>query len=76
MTVKSDISIHPGEYLLEVLSERNMTIEELAKRVDYPPHRIRDIINGDRSLNASLACKLNAILKVPAHIWVGLELEL
>jgi HTH-type transcriptional regulator/antitoxin HigA len=74
-TYTSDLAIHPGEYLEEVLEEIGMKQAELASRLGRPTQAINEIIKGKKSITPTTAIELEDVLKVPAHIWIGLEAE-
>lgn len=72
---QSDLAIHPGEFLEEVLEDAGMTQAELSKRVGRPLQAINEIIKGKKSITSATALELEDVLKIPAHIWLGLESE-
>jgi HTH-type transcriptional regulator/antitoxin HigA len=74
-TYYSDLAIPPGEYLEEVLHELGMSKSELAKRMGRPAPKLSAIIKGTKAITAETALQLERVLKVPAHIWMGLESE-
>lgn len=74
-TYISDLAIHPGEYLEEVLEDIGMSQAELSNRVGRPTQAINEIIKGKKSITPTTAIELEDVLKVPAHIWIGLEAE-
>ena len=63
-----------GEYLLEVLSSRGMSIDDLARAIDYSPQKIRSIIKEESELTIETACKLHIALDVPVDVWLGMQL--
>jgi len=72
---QSDLAIHPGEFLEEVLEDIGMSQAELSKRVGRPIQAINEIIKGKKSITSATAIELEDVLKIPAHIWIGLESE-
>jgi len=74
-TYISDLAIHPGELLEETIEEIGMSQAELANRLGRPTQAINEIIKGKKSITPATAIELEDVLKVPAHIWVGLESE-
>lgn len=72
---QSDMAIHAGEFLEEVLEELGMTQDELSKRMGRPAQAINEIIKGVKSITPTTAIELEDVTKVPAHIWIGLETE-
>ncbi len=71
----ADIAIPPGETLLEMLEENNMTQAELAKRIDMSRKHINQLIKGKTSLTAETAIKLEKIFELPANFWLNLETD-
>ncbi|KAB7885198.1 HigA family addiction module antitoxin [Poseidonibacter ostreae] len=72
---QSDLAIHPGEYLEEVLEDLSMSQSDLSHRIDRPAQMVNEIINGKKSITPTTALQLEDVLGVPAHIWTGLENE-
>ena len=71
----SDLAIPPGELLKETIEETNMSPAELASELREPRQAINAIIKGEKSITPAMAISLESVLKVPAHIWTGLETE-
>jgi len=72
---QSDLAIHSGEFLQEVLEDLGMSQIELSHRIGRPTQMINEIIKGKKSITPTTAIELEDVLKVPAHIWMGLENE-
>jgi len=72
---QSDLAIHPGEYLEEILEDIGMSQAELANRIGRPKQMINEIIKGKKSITPTTALELEDVLGVPSHIWLGLESE-
>jgi HTH-type transcriptional regulator/antitoxin HigA len=45
-TVTSDLAVPPGDYLQEVLEEREMSQAELARRIGRPVQTVNEIVKG------------------------------
>jgi HTH-type transcriptional regulator / antitoxin HigA len=73
--VHSDLAIPPGEYLEEVIDELGMSKDELARRMTRPPSKLSPIFKGKKAIAPDTALQLEKVVGVPAHIWLGLELE-
>ncbi|NUM54311.1 MAG: helix-turn-helix domain-containing protein [Candidatus Hydrogenedentes bacterium] len=71
----SNLAVPPGEYVDEVLSDLGMTKHELARRMGWTVSRLDALVEGSAPIEAETAALLESILKVPAHIWTGLEKE-
>jgi HTH-type transcriptional regulator/antitoxin HigA len=63
---KSDIAIHPGESLRELIEEINLSQKELADRMGITPKTVNEIINGKTSLTSENAIKLERIFGISA----------
>lgn len=70
-----DLLIHPGETLAEVLVDRNMTQNELAVRTGVTPKHISKVVNGNASITADFAAKLEYALNIEASFWMNLQSE-
>jgi len=74
-TLRSDLPVPPGEYLLEVLREKGLTQADLARRMGRPLQPINEIVHGKKAITAETALQMEQALGVPAHIWTSLEAE-
>lgn len=63
----------PGEKLLEVLRERNMSQTQLARRLGRPKKLISDVIKGKATITPDTALQFEQVLEVPAATWLELE---
>lgn len=55
MTKNGLPSIHPGEFLAEILADLGMSQAEFARAIDVSPMRISHVIKGSRQVTAELA---------------------
>lgn len=72
---QSDLAIHPGEYLEEILEDIGMSQAELSNRLGRPVQAINEIIKGKKSITSTTALELEDVLGVPSNVWIGLESE-
>ena len=63
----------PGDKLLELLDERQMSQTELCQRTGRPKKTINEIIKGKAQLTAETAVQLEMVLRVEARVWTELE---
>ena len=63
----------PGETLLEVIGEREMSQAELAKRMGRPKKTINEIIQGKTAITPETALQLERVLGIPASFWNNRE---
>ena len=66
-------TIHPGEFLLEILSDRGITQTHLAKHIGVEAGVINLICRGKRGVSASMAKKLARALGTDPELWVNLQ---
>jgi len=62
-----------GDYLLEELQERNVSLEELAKGLRVDVAELNDIIDGARSITPLLAAKMERFMGISAEYWLSLQ---
>ena len=65
--------IHPGEQLIEMLKELEVTQYRLARTVGVPPRRINEIVHGRRSVTADTALRLGKALGMTPEFWLNLQ---
>jgi len=63
----------PGATLLDILEERGMTQNELAKRMGRTPKLINEIVKGKAPITEETALQLEHALGVPASFWNNRE---
>jgi len=63
----------PGETLLEVIEDKEMSQVELAKRMGRPQKTINEIIQGKAALTPETALQLERVLNIPASFWNNRE---
>lgn len=68
-------AFHPGEFLQEEIEERHILKKDIAKSLDILPHHLSEIFAGKRNISAKLAVRLEKILGISAHYWLGLQME-
>ena len=68
--------IHAVEILLEdSMKPLGIGINQLARDLDAPPHRISAIVNGTRSITADTALRLGTYFRVSPETWLGLQVD-
>ncbi|MCP3960888.1 MAG: HigA family addiction module antidote protein [bacterium] len=65
----------PGQRLLEVLAEKEMSQVELARRIGRPKKTISEIVKGRTAITADTALQLQQVLGEPAAAWLKLEAD-
>jgi len=70
-----DHASHPGELLAEELEERGMSQRALAQEIGRPVQAINEICRGRKRITAETALALQDTLDIPAHVWLGLQMQ-
>ena len=68
-----DLIIHPGETLLEILQDKNMSQKELAIRSGMTEKHISSVVNGKSPISVSFAKKLEYVLGIECSFWTNLQ---
>ena len=68
-----DVVAPPGDTLLEVLEDRQISAAQLAVSTAQPPEVIQGILQGNTAISADTARRLEEALGVPATFWKNLE---
>ena len=72
--VKSALqTIHPGEFLYEILAELGMSQASFARKIGVAPMRISHIVNGDRPVTAELALLFGRAFGQSPQYWLNLQ---
>jgi addiction module HigA family antidote len=66
-------AVHPGEHLVEELSELGMSAAELARRLGVPTNRVTSILNGRRAVTGDTALRLAHFFGTSAEFWLNLQ---
>ena len=66
-------TVHPGEFLREILEERGITQSRLARHIGIEPGVINLICCGRRGISAAMAKKFARALGTDAELWVNLQ---
>jgi HTH-type transcriptional regulator/antitoxin HigA len=69
----SNIAVHPGNTLKELLENINMTQTDLAARTDLTPKTINEIIQKKNPITPETALKLSAVFGMSPVFWNNLE---
>ncbi|MBP7213463.1 MAG: HigA family addiction module antidote protein [Anaerolineaceae bacterium] len=73
MSDKLNFTVHPGEYLDELLTIKNMSQVELANRLDVSPKHVSQIINGKASINPEMSIAFENIFGTTSTYWQRLQ---
>ncbi len=65
--------VHPGEILNGELEELDLSVSELARKIDVPTNRLSQIIRGQRRVTADTALRLGRWFGTGAQFWMNLQ---
>lgn len=71
--ISPEMLIHPGETILEIIQDRNISQKELAIRTGFSEKHISTVISGQKKISADFAMKLQYALGIPASFWINLQ---
>ena len=66
-------TIHPGEFLQEILQDRGISQNKLAKHIKVEAGAINLICRGKRGISAAMAKKLARALGTDPETWINLQ---
>lgn len=69
----SDLHVPPGEVIEEEAATLGLTRGDLAVALELPAQTLDDLIRGDQAVTEETAARLERVLGVGAHVWLGLE---
>lgn len=67
------IAVHPGEILLELLEQNNLTQVALARKLHTTHARINEICNKKRGITDKMAKKLSIFFSQSPQFWANLQ---
>lgn len=67
------IAVHPGEILLELLEQNQLTQSELARHLHVTQAKINEICRGKRGITPDMAMKLGKAFGQSASFWLNLQ---
>lgn len=68
--IHTDISLHPGEILLDELEAREIRKIDFAAKMDMKPGHFSELLHGKRHVSAATALKLEKLLGISAEYWM------
>ncbi len=66
-------AVHPGRILKDELTELGVTPTEFARKIQVPPNRVSQIINGKRSITGDTALRFGHWFNVEPQFWLNLQ---
>ena len=77
METRNDIRpfmpVHPGSILKDELKERGIKQKEFAQMIGMQPSHLSALLHGARNISAQLAARIEAVLHIPAKVWLNLQ---
>jgi antitoxin HigA-1 len=71
--MRKSTTIHPGEFLAEILDELGISQTKFARAVGVSPMRVSHVINGTRPVTAELALLFGKALNQSPEYWINLQ---
>ena len=72
--IKSGLpAIHPGEFLREILEDREISQAQFARAIGMAPMRISHVVKGARPVTAELALLFGRALNQSPEYWLNLQ---
>jgi plasmid maintenance system antidote protein VapI len=68
-----DWTVPPGETLLELMAERDMSDVDLARKMLEPVEVVHRLITGEQRITESIALDLEEVFGVKYDFWIALE---
>ena len=63
----------PGDTILDILEEKNLTLEEFARRTGYTIKHVNRLVRGETAIMGNTALLLNRVLGGSAEFWLSRE---
>ena len=71
--IHTDVSLHPGEILLDELEARNIKKTLFATQLGMKSSHFSDLLHGRRNLSAATSIKLEKLLGISAEYWLRVQ---
>ena len=65
--------IHPGRFLLEILTELDISQAQFARAIGVSPMRVSHVVNGTRPVTAALALLFGRAFSQSPQYWLNLQ---
>ncbi len=72
-TLRTDMAVHPGEFLREELEARELSQRALATQIGRPYQVVNEIVRGKKTITAGTAVQLEEALGISAGYWMNLR---
>lgn len=71
--IHSDITLHPGEILMDELEARDIPKSVFADRLGIKPSHLSELLHGRRHISAATAIRLEKLLGISAEYWMRVQ---
>jgi addiction module HigA family antidote len=71
--IHTDVSLHPGEILMDELEARGIKKMAFAQQLNMKPGHFSELLHGKRHISAATALKLEKLLDIPAEYWMRIQ---
>jgi antitoxin HigA-1 len=71
--ISTDVTLHPGEVLMDELEARGIKKSEFAAQLGMKPGHFSDLLYGRRHVSAATAIKLEKLLGTSAEYWMHVQ---
>jgi addiction module HigA family antidote len=73
--IQTDVSLHPGEVLLDELEARSIKKTDFAQQLGMKSSHFSELLHGKRHVGAATAIKLEGLLGIPAEYWMRVQVD-
>jgi antitoxin HigA-1 len=71
--IETDVSLHPGEILVDELEARGIKKTVFAEQLGMKPGHFSELLHGKRHVSAATALKLEKLLDISAEYWMRVQ---
>ena len=71
--IRPNLPQHPGTILKAELRERGIKQKSFAEAIGMRPSHLSALLHGARNISPQVAAKIEAVLHIPARIWLNLQ---
>ncbi|MCP9752037.1 HigA family addiction module antitoxin [Ferruginibacter sp. HRS2-29] len=71
--IHTDVTLHPGEILMDELEARNIKKADFAEQLGIAPSHLSDLLRGKRHVSAATSLKLEKLLGIKAEYWMRVQ---
>lgn len=71
--IHSDLTLHPGDILMDELEARGIKKIVFAEQLDMKPGHFSELLHAKRNVSAATALKLEKLLDISAEYWMRVQ---